>query len=78
MLLDSIQHLPFDKLERLPLQHLLLGQHLLPELEAMATDSLLDRFIGRARELGIAIYIDDPFNLLDASPWQDRGITGRW
>ncbi|MNS81178.1 hypothetical protein D3C72_1148820 [compost metagenome] len=78
LLLDSIQHLPFDKLERLPLQHLLLGQHLLPELEAMATDSLLDRFIGRARELGIAIYIDDPFNLLDASPWQDRGITGRW
>ncbi|MBV7437621.1 MULTISPECIES: response regulator [unclassified Aeromonas] len=78
LLLDSIQHLPFDKLERLPLQHLLLGQHLLPELEAMATDSLLDRFIGRARELGIAIYIDDPFNLLDASPWQDRGIMGRW
>ena len=78
LLLDSAQYLPFDKLERLPIQHLLLGQHLLPELEAMSVDSLLGRFIGRARELGIALYLDDPFNLLDASLWQDRGIAGRW
>lgn len=78
LLLDNAQHLPFDELERLPLQHLLLGQHLLPELEAMAPDSLLGRFIGRAREQGIALYLDDPFNLLDASLWQDRGMSGHW
>jgi CheY-like chemotaxis protein len=78
LLLDNAQHLPFDELERLPLQHLLLGQHLLPELEAMAVDSLLARFIGRAREQGIALYLDDPFKLLDANLWQDRGISGHW
>ncbi len=75
---DSAQHLPFDQLERLPLQSLLLGQHLLPELEAMAADSLLARFIQRARELGMALYLDDPFNLQDAAQWQDRGMAGRW
>ena len=60
LLLDHAQHLPFDLIERLPLQSLLLGQHLLPELEAMAADSLLARFIQRSRELGIALYLDDP------------------
>lgn len=78
LLLDNAQHLPFDLLERLPLQSLLLGQHMLPELEAMAADSLLARFIQRARELGIALYLDDPFNLLDAAQWQDYGMAGRW
>ncbi|MGY3900878.1 response regulator [Aeromonas lusitana] len=78
LLLDNGQHLPFDELERLPFQHLLLGQHLLQELESMAADSLLSRFINRARELGIALYLDDPFNLLDSGLWQDRGISGRW
>lgn len=78
LLLDNGQHLPFEELERLPLRYLLLGPHLLPELEAMATDSLLERFIARARELGIALYIDDPFNLQDAAHWQDRGIVGHW
>lgn len=78
LLLDHAQHLPFDLIERLPLQSLLLGQHLLPELEAMAADSLLARFIQRSRELGIALYLDDPFNLQDAAQWQDRGVAGRW
>ncbi len=35
LLLDNDQHIPFDLLERMPLQHLLLGQSLLPGLEAM-------------------------------------------
>jgi hypothetical protein len=78
LLLDNDQHMPFDLLERVPLQHLLLGQSLLPGLEAMTADSLLGRFIYRARELGIALYLDDPFNLLDSTLWRDRGITGRW
>ncbi|MCH7347209.1 response regulator [Aeromonas sp. MR7] len=78
LLLDSDQHMPFDLLERMPLQHLLLGQSLLPGLEAMTPDSLLGRFINRARELGIALYLDDPFNLLDNELWRDRGMTGRW
>ncbi|MNH00228.1 response regulator of RpoS [compost metagenome] len=78
LLLDSGQHLPFDELERLPFQYLLLGQQLSQELEAMAVDSLLGRFIGRARELGIALYLDDPFNVQDVALWQDRGISGRW
>lgn len=78
LLLDNAQHLPFEELERLPLQHLLLGQQLLQELETMATDSLLGRFIDRARMLGIALYLDDPFNGQDAGLWQDRGISGRW
>ncbi len=62
----------------MPLQHLLLGQSLLPSLEAMTPDSLLGRFINRARELGIALYLDDPFNLLDHNLWRDRGMAGRW
>lgn len=78
LLQDNAQHLPFDLLERLPLQSLLLGQHMQSEIEAMAGDSLLARFIQRARELGIALYLDDPFNLLDPTQWQDRGIAGRW
>ncbi len=78
LLLDNDQHMPFDLLERVPLQHLLLGQSLLPGLEAMTADSLLGRFIYRARELGIALYLDDPFNLLDSTLWRDRGMTGRW
>ncbi|MFZ3404583.1 response regulator [Aeromonas salmonicida] len=78
LLLDNDQHMPFDLLERVPLQHLLLGQSLLPGLEAMTADSLLGRFIHRARELGIALYLDDPFNLLDSTLWRDRGMTGRW
>ena len=78
LLLDQTQHLPFELLERLPLQHLLLGQSLLPELETMTPDSLLGRFINRTKELGIALYLDDPFNLLDATPWQERGMAGRW
>ncbi|MGY3857972.1 response regulator [Aeromonas intestinalis] len=78
LLLDNGQHLPFEELERLPLRYLLLGPHLLPELEAMATDSLLDRFIARARELGIGLYIDDPFNQQDAALWQERGVAGHW
>ena len=44
----------------------------------MAADSLLARFIQRARELGMALYLDDPFNLQDAAQWQDRGMAGRW
>ena len=60
------------------LQHLLLGQSLLPGLEAMTPDSLLGRFINRARELGIALYLDDPFNLLDSNLWRDQGVAGRW
>ncbi|MGE6111449.1 response regulator [Aeromonas salmonicida] len=78
LLLDNDQHMPFDLLERVPLQHLLLGQSLLPGLEAMTADALLGRFIHRARELGIALYLDDPFNLLDSTLWRDRGMTGRW
>ncbi|MGY3892720.1 response regulator [Aeromonas enterica] len=78
LLLDNDQHIPFDLLERVPLQHLLLGQNLLPELESMTADSLLGRFINRARELGIALYLDDPFNLLDNTLWRDRGMAGRW
>ncbi|MFM5147290.1 response regulator [Aeromonas rivipollensis] len=78
LLLDNAQHLPFDQLERLPIQSLLLGQHLLPELEAMAADSLLARFIQRARELGMALYLDDPFNLQDPAQWQELGMAGRW
>lgn len=78
LLLDNAQELPFEELERLPLRYLLLGPHLLPELEAMAADSLLDRFLARARELGIGLYVDDPFNLQDAAHWQDRGIAGHW
>lgn len=78
LLLDNDQHIPFDLLERMPLQHLLLGQSLLPSLEAMTPDSLLGRFINRARELGIALYLDDPFNLLDHNLWRDRGMAGRW
>ena len=49
-----------------------------PELEAMAADSLLARFIQRARELGMALYLDDPFNLQDPAQWQDLGMAGRW
>lgn len=78
LLLDDAQHLPFDELERLPFQHLLLGRQLLRELETMAADSLLGRFLDRARMLGIALYLDDPFNGLDAAFWQDLGISGRW
>ena len=78
LLLDNDQHMPFDLLERMPLQHLLLGQSLLPGLEAMTPDSLLGRFINRARELGIALYLDDPFNLLDSNLWRDQGVAGRW
>jgi len=78
LLLDNDQHIPFDLLERMPLQHLLLGQSLLPGLEAMTPDSLLGRFINRARELGIALYLDDPFNLLDSNLWRDQGVAGRW
>ncbi len=52
LLLDNDQHIPFDLLERMPLQHLLLGQSLLPGLEAMTPDSLLGRFINRARGSG--------------------------
>ncbi|HDX9009019.1 response regulator [Aeromonas dhakensis] len=78
LLLDNDQHIPFDLLERMPLQHLLLGQSLLPSLEAMTPDSLLGRFINRARELGISLYLDDPFNLLDHNLWRDRGMAGRW
>ena len=35
LLLDNSQHLPFDLLERLPLQALLLGQGILPEMESL-------------------------------------------
>ncbi|MFB2864756.1 response regulator [Aeromonas sp. MdU4] len=78
LLLDNAQHLPFDLLERLPLQSLLLGQGILPEMESLTSDSLLGRFMARVRELGIAIYLDDPYNLLDAEVWRDRGMAGRW
>lgn len=78
LLLDTSQHLPFDLLERLPFQSLLLGQSLAPELEAISADGLLARFLGRASELGIALYLEDPFNLLDAAHWQAHGIAGRW
>ncbi|WP_033138675.1 response regulator [Aeromonas finlandensis] len=78
LLLDNSQHLPFDLLERLPLQALLLGQGILPEMESLAPDSLLGRFMARARELGIALYLDDPYNLLDVEVWRERGMTGCW
>ena len=78
MLLDNSQHLPFDLLERLPLNALLLGQTLLPEIESLAMDSLLGRFMSRVKELGIAVYLDDPYNLLDAEVWRELGIAGRW
>ncbi|MGH1410088.1 MAG: response regulator [Aeromonas sp.] len=78
LLLDNSQHLPFDLLERLPLSALLLGQGILPEMESLADDSLLGRFMARVRELGIAIYLDDPYNLLDVEVWRERGMTGRW
>lgn len=78
LLLDSSQHLPFDLLERLPLQAVLLGQGILPELDALPPDSLLGRFMTRIGELGITIYLDDPYNLLDVEVWRDRGIAGRW
>ncbi|WP_421172925.1 response regulator [Aeromonas sp. 601115] len=78
LLLDNSQHLPFDLLERLPLSALLLGQALLPEIESLAMDSLLGRFMARVRELGIAVYLDDPYNLLDVEVWRERGMTGRW
>lgn len=78
LLLDSNQHLPFELLERLPLQALLLGQGILPELESLPGDSLLGRFMARVTELGIALYLDDPYNLLDLELWRDRGMAGRW
>ncbi|MGL5774155.1 MAG: response regulator, partial [Aeromonas veronii] len=78
LLLDNSQHLPFDLLERLPLQALLLGQGILPEMESLTGDSLLGRFMARVRELGIAVYLDDPYNLLDVEVWRERGMTGRW
>ncbi|WP_042011440.1 response regulator [Aeromonas fluvialis] len=78
LLLDNSQHLPFDLLERLPLSALLLGQAFLPEIASLAMDSLLGRFMARVRELGIAVYLDDPYNLLDAEVWREHGIAGRW
>lgn len=78
LLLDNSQHLPFDLLERLPLQALLLGQGMLQELESLSGDSLLGRFMTRVRELGIAVYLDDPYNLLDVEVWRERGMVGRW
>ncbi|GAB5991071.1 response regulator [Aeromonas enteropelogenes] len=78
LVLDNSQHLPFDLLERLPLEALLVGQGMLPELESLSPDSLQGRFMARVRELGIAIYLDDPYNLLDIEPWRDRGMAGRW
>ncbi|TNI88961.1 response regulator [Aeromonas sobria] len=78
LLLDSSQHLPFDLLERLPLQAVLLGQGILPEFDALSPDSLLGRFMTRIGELGITIYLDDPYNLLDVELWRERGIAGRW
>ncbi|MGL4714628.1 MAG: response regulator [Aeromonas sp.] len=78
LLLNNSQHLPFELLERLPFQGLLLGQGILPEVELLTSDSLLGRFIARVRELGIAIYLDDPYNLLDVEVWRERGMAGRW
>ncbi|WP_270694125.1 MULTISPECIES: response regulator [unclassified Aeromonas] len=78
LLLDNSQHLPFDLLERLPLQALLLGQGILPEMESLTGDALLGRFMARVKELGIAVYLDDPYNLLDVDLWRERGMTGRW
>ncbi|PTT46402.1 response regulator [Aeromonas sp. HMWF016] len=78
LLLDNNQHLPFDLLERLPLQSLLLGQGMLSDIESLSADSLLGRFMARVRELGVDIYLDDPYNLLDVEMWQERGIAGRW
>ena len=34
--------------------------------------------MARVKELGIAVYLDDPYNLLDVDLWRERGITGRW
>ncbi|MFM4649972.1 response regulator [Aeromonas bivalvium] len=78
LLLDNGEHLPFDLIERLPFQHLLLGQRLAQEWESAPADSLLDRFIGRVRDLGIAIYLDDSLNLQDEERWRLLGAAGRW
>ncbi|PJG57675.1 response regulator [Aeromonas cavernicola] len=78
LLLDNQQHLPFELLERLPLQALLLGHGMLADMESLTSDSLLGRFITRARELSIDLYVDDPFDLLDSEVWSDRGVIGRW
>ncbi len=47
-------------------------------MESLTGDSLLGRFMARVRELGIAVYLDDPYNLLDVEVWRERGMTGRW
>jgi CheY-like chemotaxis protein len=78
LLLDNGEHLPFDLIERLPFQQLLLGQPLLQEWERAAPDSLLGRFMARVREIGIDIYLDDSVKLLDEESWRTRGAAGYW
>jgi hypothetical protein len=77
LLLDHAQHLPFDLIERLPLQSCCSGNTCCPNWRRWLPTPCWPAS-SSARELGIALYLDDPFNLQDAAQWQDRGVAGRW
>ncbi|ENY72240.1 two-component system response regulator [Aeromonas diversa CDC 2478-85] len=75
LFVDSRETLSFELLERLPLDAILVGAHLLPLIEQ---GGLIEHFIERARAKGCQLYLDDPYGLLDDDMWQGRGFQGRW
>jgi N-acetylglutamate synthase-like GNAT family acetyltransferase len=75
LLIDRPERLSFELLERLPLEAILLGYRVQPQLDH---GGLLDSFLQRTRERGCQIYLDDPYALLDARWWEERGFHGRW
>lgn len=75
LLIDRPERLSFELLERLPLEAILLGYRVQPQLDH---GGMLDSFLQRTRERGCQIYLDDPYALLDARWWEERGFHGRW